>query len=601
MSYIAPNTRVKLLKGCNIPSDGKHTLYFASKSAQTSFFEGLNAVTFTEYSFQRGTDGTDKIRVGASYGSLYGCSYMLFNNSSYLDKNFYAFITDIRYVNNEVCDVYYRIDNLQTWMFDITLLPSYVERTMDDGTGRGLLTDEGLSPGDMEYDYNTQVELDSFPSINFLNSDDSVCCSAEYCVLIQSLIDLELANKNGYPSQADLNDYRIDVIFTRESNMLDSVGTYVVPIAKTINTDDNVYSSFLRVYNWIVENGFGDSILQMWVYPAALISNVTRQWMHSPGHDVWTVTGVRSDTIVIDMSLPTRPVTVQGISVKNTKLLRYPYTQLLVSNNNGSAVTWRFEDFVSADSPSARLLGTTTAEGKVRIVPLNYGQGVATSFDYDTGYALDTAPLPTVSYNNDPYTVWLAQNRNTINNNFDIMEKQFIRGQIGAALGVASGVGISKLSKGTTLGASGVMSAIQSGINMIGQTASAIDNLDSIVAQSEDMRNRPSTASGVQSVGLSMQNGKAFFTAAVIQPRVDRVKQLDDYFSMFGYRQDKIMAINLHCRTKWTYIKTAGCQIRSNIPKDIETEIASQFDSGIWFWSDNATMCDFSQNNGFLS
>lgn len=598
MSYIAPNTRVKLLKGCNIPSDGKHTLYFASKSAQTSFFEGLNAVTFTEYSFQRGTDGTDKIRVGASYGSLYGCSYMLFNNSSYLDKNFYAFITDIRYVNNEVCDVYYRIDNLQTWMFDITLLPSYVERTMDDGTGRGLLTDEGLPCGEMEYRYDTSVEIDNFPLVSSI--DGTTIVDSRFCVLIQATIDLEKANSNLYPANADLNDYQISAIYVRDdSSMIDAVGLFMIPI--NVLSWANPLDSFVRVYNWIMKNGFTDSIIQMWIYPTCLISAIQKYATHLPANDVFTVTGVRSDTVVIDVSLPTRPGTVQGITVKNDKLLRYPYTQIIVTNNNGSGVSYRFEDFIDPDNPTARILGTTTAEGKIRLVPINYGPGMNTSFDYDSSQALDSAPCPAVSYMNDPYSVWLAQNRNTIENNFDVMEKQFVRGQVGAAANILSGGVMGKVGGKSQLGAAGVGSVIGGIAGMLGGRASAIENLDSIVAESEDTRNRPRTASGIQSTGLAAQNRKKYFTAGVIQPRPDRVKQLDDYFSMFGYRQDKIMAINLHCRTKWTYIKTAGCQIRSNIPKDIETEIASQFDSGIWFWSDNATMCDFSQNNGFLS
>ena len=285
---------------------------------------------------------------------------------------------------------------------------------------------------------------------------------------------------------------------------------------------------------------------------------------------------------------------------KNAKLLRYPFTQLIVTNNNGSAVTYRVEDFGVPTNPTARVLATSTAEAKLRIVPMNYGENTVSTV-VDTDLALDSAPAPFVSYVNDPYSVWLAQNRNTIENNFDTMEKTFVRNQIGAFAGTLAGGAQAAIGGSGAVGAMGVGSAISSAAGMLTSRAEAINSLNAIVAESEDMRQRPATASGLQSVGLAIQNHKGFFSCGIVQPRIARIKQLDDYFTMFGYRQDRILPINLHARTKFTYIKTAGMQIRSNIPKDIETEIASAFDNGIWFWTDNATMCDFSQTNNFLT
>lgn len=600
MAYVVPNTRIKLMRGVNIPSDGKHTLYFADRAAQTAFFEATQGITFNDYSFQRGTDGSDRVRVGASYGSLYGCSYLLFNNESFLNKNFYAFITDIRYVNNATCDVYYRIDNLQTWMFDIDILPSYVERTHDDGSGIGIDVDEGLSPGDMELQGTSLIDVENFGSADPLGTGSV----SRFAVLIQTTLDLEKADSDGFPANAVLNDYRLSAIFTRDGNMIDSIGVFMVPIYDS-GTQQIDMLSFLRTYNWIYTNGFGDAVIQMWVYPSPLLTYTSR-YTHSLTQSVFTVTGVKTDSVIVDISLASIPVDqggnklVSGLNVKNSKLLRYPFTQLLVTNNNGSAVTYRCEDFGSPSSPTARVLGTSTPEAKIRIVPINYGENTVSTV-MDTNLALDTAPAPPVSYVNDPYTVWLAQNRNTIENNFDTLEKNFIRNQTMSFAGSVMGVGQAAVGGKSLFGGQGVMGAISGATQMLSSRQDAINQLNAIVAQSEDMRQRPATASGVQSVGLSIQNHKPYYSSGIVQPRVARVRQLDDYFSMFGYRVDRVMPINLHVRTNWTYIKTAGCQIRSNIPKDIETEIANQFDNGLWFWSNNSTMCDFSQSNNFLT
>ncbi len=604
MAYVVPNTRIKLMRGVNIPSDGKHTLYFADRTAQTNFFESTQGITFNDYSFQRGTDGSDRVRVGASYGSLYGCSYLLFNNESFLNKNFYAFITDIRYVNNATCDVYYRIDNLQTWMFDIEILPSYVERTMDPGNDLGLYTDEGLSPGEMELQYASMVNVSNF------GYDTTIIPNSRsaFGVMIQTTLDLEKANHDNYPSGAALNDYRLHALFSRDGNMIDSIGLFVVPIEDpVVPVPFQDLDGFMRVYNWIQVNGFTDAVISMWVYPTPLLTYTSRYSTHLPTQDVFTVTGVKTDTYSIDVTLPVIPrdqnnnKLVNGLTVKNKKLTCYPFTQMVVSNNNGSAVSWKCELFTtSPDNPAGRALGTSTAEGKIRLVPLNYGENIGTSLDYDTSLAIDSAPVPFVSYTGDQYNIWLAQNRNTINNNFDTMENTFIRNQVGDFARTVTGIAQGVAGGASAFGAAGIGQAVNSGMSMFSSTQDAINQINAIVAQSEDMRQRPATASGVQSVGLSTQNGKEFFTGVIVQPRVARVRQLDDYFSMFGYRIDRVMPINLHVRTNWTYIKTAGCQIRSNIPKDIETQIANQFDNGIWFWSNNATMCDFSQSNNFL-
>ena len=302
MTYIAPNTRIKLMTGINIPSDGKHTLYFANKAAQTAFFESAAGTTFNDYSFQRGTNGVDRIRVGASYGSLIGCSYLLFNNESFLNKNFYAFIIDIQYVNNATTDVYYRIDNMQTWLFDCTLLPSYVERTHDDGTGLGLNTEEGLSPGEMELQGTSLVDITDFGSASipgFFNT--------RFCVLIQTTLDLEKANRDNYPANADLNDYRISTIYTRDGNMIDAIGTFMVPVDNSSIGPSWNFAGFLRVYNWIYTNGFSDALICMWVYPTKVMTYTSVYSGHLPTQDVWTVTGVCTDNDVtmVDINLAT--------------------------------------------------------------------------------------------------------------------------------------------------------------------------------------------------------------------------------------------------------------------------------------------------------
>ena len=60
--------------------------------------------------------------------TLKTCNYISFINPNFDNKEVYARILDYDYVNNETVDIAYGIDYWQTWMFDVTFRPSYIER-----------------------------------------------------------------------------------------------------------------------------------------------------------------------------------------------------------------------------------------------------------------------------------------------------------------------------------------------------------------------------------------------------------------------------------------------------------------------------------------
>ena len=126
--YIQPNTTVRLLTGVPLDNTYAHTLYFANKSSQTSYFESKTKAgcLLSNLSYQRYTKGS--LRIQKLADDIYDCNYMMFQNTAYGNKWFYAFINNIEYVSNTVCEITYEIDVIQTWFFDVTLLQSFVER-----------------------------------------------------------------------------------------------------------------------------------------------------------------------------------------------------------------------------------------------------------------------------------------------------------------------------------------------------------------------------------------------------------------------------------------------------------------------------------------
>ena len=130
-------TRVYLL---NVPleDDMKNTLYFANASAQQSYFNSQIGKTYLNVSYQ---SDTRTFRCPDMIENVRQYNYVMWQNSAYSNKWFYAFIKKMEYVSDGYTDVQFEIDPLQTYKFDITIRPSFVERehTNNDTVGNNTL------------------------------------------------------------------------------------------------------------------------------------------------------------------------------------------------------------------------------------------------------------------------------------------------------------------------------------------------------------------------------------------------------------------------------------------------------------------------------
>lgn len=123
---IQPNTNLRLLK---LPFliDNKNQLTFSNLETQTSYFLGLPHLEIDNIQYQR---KDSIIRYPAHIDSIIEYNYCMYQNENYGDKYFYAFITDMRYVNDGLTEISIQTDVFQTWQFDITFKQSFIEREM---------------------------------------------------------------------------------------------------------------------------------------------------------------------------------------------------------------------------------------------------------------------------------------------------------------------------------------------------------------------------------------------------------------------------------------------------------------------------------------
>ena len=157
--YIQPNSTIILLKGVPLDNTYTDTIYFASATAQYNHFSSYTKKTFGNQTYQR--VNKEKIRLQVKADDIYDYNYLMFRNTSYGSKWFYAFIKEVNYVNDSTSEIVYEIDVMQTWFFEHQLERSYVERehTLTDEIGENIIA-ENIDLGPIKC-YDSKIATDA--------------------------------------------------------------------------------------------------------------------------------------------------------------------------------------------------------------------------------------------------------------------------------------------------------------------------------------------------------------------------------------------------------------------------------------------------------
>lgn len=146
---ITPQTDIKLLE-VPLQIDNKNQLTFTNSVEQYNYFNSLPFLYIDNVQYQR---KDNIIRFPAHIDKLLNYNYVMYQNENYTDKWFYAFITNMRYVNDNMTEITITTDVFQTWQFDFIFKESFIEREMlsvaDDIPGANLVP-EGLETGEFK-------------------------------------------------------------------------------------------------------------------------------------------------------------------------------------------------------------------------------------------------------------------------------------------------------------------------------------------------------------------------------------------------------------------------------------------------------------------
>jgi hypothetical protein len=313
------------------------------------------------------------------------------------------------------------------------------------------------------------------------------------------------------------------------------------------------------------EYGKIDGITNMWMYPQALVEL-------GDGHtwdDVYACKDVKKVN-KLSKTIQRKEELDNSYIPKNKKLFSYPYNFLYVSNNAGNAGIYKYELFQGQGDQMFTITGAISPDGACVCYPNFYKK---VTDNYEEGITL--SGFPTCAWNSYAYKIWLAQNQNQHN-------------LAGATALVQIGAGVAGMAL-----SGGALAVAGSGA-LIANGASTISGL---LAQKKDAAVQPPTAKGNTSASCQVASNKATFIFQQKCCKYEHLKILDDYFSMYGYKINRVKTPSINNRPHYTYIKTIDCKVSGSLCVEDITKIESIMDKGITFWRDGDSIGNYELDN----
>ena len=544
MAYVAPNSDLWLCRGVPLDSRLKYTYRPSSKNEQFEAFNAYSVYTLNSQSYIRHSNNS--IRVAIAPDSLLTCNYMMFRNTSFGNKIFYAFITDVEYVNNETSLITYSIDNIQTYFFDVSFNASYIERehSITDNIGDSITPEPVITSGQ--------------EVISHYNGFDEISKGC-YTVVVTSH-DIENPVKEEY--------------YFSTGSMTGSAGIIVAGQTNVFNITDS--ASALAVWHMVdnyIQKVGESGILAIYTIPRIAYTGTfpDGNGILKKGADI-KVEAYQS----VENPKPKVTDTLDGYLPKNNKLYTYPFCFLRCQNNLGTQKDFRYE-FFSSDNATFRITSSSVSPDQtVYCTPESY-----------RGYVVDWEN--SLSYDNFPASSFaIGEYSNYVGNN----SNRIVAGQAGRIVdAIFSTAGA--LTTGNALsGISGLASNFMQGVQE--------------QALFSDLKGQTSVLGSLASGWLNILYDQILFKAYRVEVNASVAKQYDDFFTMYGYTVNALKVPQFaqsQRRKAYNYCKTKNACVRSlgatslGVPDTAIKDIQSALDGGLCLWETLANVGNYSVDN----
>lgn len=568
-----PNSTLYLCKNVDLDPNYNYTIDFDNITAQANYFDSKIASEFEineGYSYIR---DTQTLKVQANIDDLLGINYLFYNNGS---KRYYAFITKKDYINPTCTSLTFKIDVLQSFMFNYEIDESFIEREHQDRFTTDLKPIFNQKSENVEYGNNYILKSNTNVIQKMVNHID---IKIKYFLIISSdklgTETEDVPHIDGY----DPLYYYLVPICVEEGKGVNFYFKYIngsevtttrltTPLTmfqKLSKIKPSILSIKLLDYspiNYLVtkEN------LTITFFGRGRISTIKSSETQDIDYNLINIT---SEDLLTDVNDDSRReintinlnfdfnLDINNLKdIKNEpKLLISPYHFYKLSNNNGNELDINIVGLENYKEIQIYHIPNITPLSKELYYIKNYYNDKLGLFYNLVDNNVNEMPLA-----NDKWIDYLSQNKAS------------------ATAGVAVNLGASALT--TAIGAfTANPLAIAGGVLSFGQSVA------NTILKQQDIKKSPDTARNLgnnASFNLARQLPSLQLEEFEIEENFKTT--LFNYFYHYGYKCNDFKKPNTRSRYYFNYIKTIGANIKTEIDADFRAEIANIFNNGITIW-----------------
>lgn len=182
------------------------------------------------------------------------------------------------------------------------------------------------------------------------------------------------------------------------------------------------------------------------------------------------------------------------------------------------------------------------------------------------------------------YTNWLTQNSiNVLGQTITTDDMNIASAGLGAIAGTATNVGVGNFA--------GAGMSIASGFAGIA---------GAVIQQKQHNMIAPTVNGQLNSADVNVASGNNTFHFYKMSVKQEYARIIDNYFSMFGYKINRVKVPNITGRSNWNYVKTINCNFDGNIPQTDLNIIRAMFNNGTTLWHNPSTIYNYSNSNNIV-
>ena len=538
----SPDSSLRLLN-VRMDSELRNTLWFPDRNTQINWFlSQTDFISFTDYSYVK-KDNT--IVLACREEDIWRFNYVMYQNTNFSSKWFYAFIVKREWASDYSTRIYLKTDPLQTWMFDWSLMTSFIERqhSTTDTPGDNIIPEP---IGGSQTIYQQAGSIDASPSKIYIYAT---------CLPDGTSVD-----------GAFLND-----VYS---------GSAIVQTANADSSGVAQISTYLRAY---VDNGLASAVSRVQSMPFMVgITGATQTYSQHPA--------------TLDGYVPRNKKLLSGAFVKGYLAAYGQEVEFTPEFCNGDVVVRAAEDVTTGavyyyveNYGAHDTNSNTSAVGFVVSMPEStwaYNQ-------YKNDYNLHSGSNAIFKERSN-----FQRTVNSINAGI---------GAIGNIASLSAGIAdalnpVSLLGGDLATDIAGLTGSAQGVVNNVSalhQNFAGIDEISQNLAYIDESYNAPA----VGSVAAS----NPFLAAGITDmkwgwkiPDSRFAERYDKFLDVYGYSQNTYAIPNLHARAAWTYVKVTELMLDGNCPDEDEIQIRQAFRNGVFWWVYNKEFGNFNQDNGIV-